>query len=185
MRRSILALVACLLVSGVVIVGCGGGDDESTTAGGGAAATTGAGGEGGSQSGGEASDGSAPTSVEPTSETKAEFSAKANAACVSQQKQLQVPLQQAFKNGQNSQQALRQVTEEAIGPAMEAEAEELRALGAPQGDEKQIEAIAVALDAIAAEARENPMKLVTDPSAFKEAQKLARGYGLDFCGSVA
>lgn len=180
MRRCIPLFAVCLLLAGLAVAGCGGGDEGTTAGDGGeAAAQAGAGGkEGESQSTGE--------SAQPISEAQAEFVAKANAVCTKQQQLLQAKLRQAFKSGPGSQHAaLLRLTEDAIGPAMEAEAEELRALGAPRGDEEQVEAIAAALEALGAEARKNPTRLVAGSGPFEKEQKLAQGYGIGACGRVA
>jgi hypothetical protein len=190
MRGSIGVLAACLLLSGFVVAGCGGGGDEGTTSEGGAAATAGTG-EGESQAGGEASDSGSQGAEEPTSEAKADFVEKADAFCEEQQQQLRAELRKILNNGNGSktpgaqQAALSGLAEDAIGPAMQAEAEELQALGAPEGDEEQVEAIAASLEAIATKARKDPKGLVTSPNPFGTAQRLANEYGLIACGRVA
>ena len=192
MRGWIAVPAACLLLSGVVLAGCGGGGDEGTTAANGGGATKEArGGEGESQSGGGASSGGSAASEEQTSEAKADFVAKANAFCQEQLQQLQAKLQQIFKAGQGfktpaaERAALSQLAKEAIGPAMQAEAEELQALGAPEGEGKQVEAIAASLEAIAAKANKDPAGLVANINAFEHAKTLAAEYGLTACGRAA
>lgn len=172
MSRSIAALAACLLFSGVVLAGCGGGDDQGTTTGSGTTAAT-------------SGDGQA---VRQTSITKAELVAKANGFCTKQMRQLKAKLRQSLEGTQGSQKAayqqkvLRQLAQDVIAPAMQAEAEELRTLGAPAGDEEQVQAIAEALEAIAAEGREDPAGLVANAAAFTKAQALAGKYDLGSCG---
>lgn len=188
----VAALATCLLLLGVVLAGCGGGGDEGTTAANGGGATTEAGGgKSESQNGGEASGDSQEATEEPMSEAKADFVAKANAFCQEQLQQLQAKLQQTFKTGQGfktpaaERAALSRLAKEAIGPAMQAEAEELRALGAPEGEGKQVEAIAASLEAIAAKADKDPAGLVANINAFEQAKKLAGEYGLTACGRAA
>jgi hypothetical protein len=184
MRGSIAALVACLLLAGVALAGCGGGGEGTTAGGGGAAGTGAGGGEEKSRGGGgaEPSGGGAKESAEPTSEAKAEFLDKAGAFCDKQRRKLTAKLRRAL---QGRPAALRRIAKDSIGPAMQAEAEEIRALGAPEGDEEQVEAIAAALEAIAAKARKDPAGLVANPSAFEKAQKLAGEYGIGACGTAA
>lgn len=125
---------------------------------------------------------------EAAPKSKAEFVATANALCEKQRKQSQAKLSEIFKGSQGAEQpssqqtGMRRIADEAVAPAMEAEAEGLRTLGAPAGDEKQVEAIVAALDQVAAEAREDPKAFVMNPNAMKKAETIARTYGLGACG---
>ena len=184
MRRSIAALTVCLLLSGLLAAGCG--EDSSTTAAGDGSA------EGGREAGG--SDVPAAPEVQPTSESKAEYTAKANALCKKRKRQIQADLMRIFKEvqeeeGSQSQQqqqaGLRKLVEDAVAPGLEAEAEELRELGAPQGDEAQVEEVLAAIEALVAEMRETPQAFATNPAAFEKAQRPARKYGIGACGSVS
>ena len=188
MRGPIWALAACLILVAVV-AGCGGGGDEGkTTTGAGEGSTTAAGTEGGqkgSQSERERQGSSSRDGTEPRSAAKAEFVAKANSFCEKQRQQLQSKLQQITQAAKGSQKAaLTRFSKEAVGAAMKAEAEELRALGPPEGDEEEVEAIIASIEAIATEARENPATLASNASLFAKARKLAQAYGVDACGAV-
>lgn len=190
MMRSIAVFAACLLLSGGVVAGCGGGD--SSTAGDSAvAANAGADGREGEAPDGKGSQGAGGSHGDgESSDSKAKFVAEAKAVCAEQQQQLQAKLRQLFKSdqasqGKTSQQAmLRQIAEDAIAPAMQAEADELRALEAPPGDEDQVEEVIAALDVIVAEAREDPTGLATNPNTFQKVRKLAGNYGIGTCGSL-
>ena len=193
MRRTISALATCLLLSGMLFAGCGGGNEASSTANTNTAASNGEAGESRGEAGGKESStkgesGGGTQQAAPKS--KAEFVAMANALCEKQRKQSQAKLSEIFKGSQeteqpSSQQAgMRQIADEAVAPAMEAEAEELRALGAPSGDEEQVEAIATALESVAAEAREDPKAFVMNPNAMKKSEAAADAYGIGACGRV-
>ena len=185
MSKSIRVFGVCLLLSGLLAAGCG--DEEGAPAGG---ATTGAEASDGQ---GESADGAAGE-LEPTSESKAEYTAKANALCKKRKRQIQADLMRIFKEvqeeeGSQSQQqqqaGLRKLVEEAVAPGLEAEAEELRELGAPDGDEAQVEEVLAAIEALVAEMRETPQAFATNPAAFEKAQRPARKYGIGACGSVS
>lgn len=191
MGKSITALAACLALSVAVVAGCGGGGEEEST--------TAAGGEGAAKNdaaGREAAGGGESSATQPSAPTskplsKSEFITKANALCEKQKRQMQATVSRAFKSmrkggsqGAVAQQAaIRRIVEEGIAPAMEAEAAGLTALGAPQGDEGKVEAIVAAIEAIVAEAREDPRGFVGDPSVFDRVKKLAAAYGVGACGS--
>ena len=191
MRGSVAVLVACLLLSGAVLAGCGGGGDKegsTTTAAGGEVAAKGEGGEGAARSGStEASEsGGAAQTAKPQS--KAEFVTAANALCTKWQRQAQTKLTALFKSASaegSKQAAMQRIVEKAIAPTMEAEAEGLRALGAPQGEEEEVEAVAAAIEAVVDEARQDPTAFVTDANAFKSAEHAARAYGIGACGRVS
>jgi len=121
-------------------------------------------------------------------QTKAEFIAAANALCAKRRQRAQAKLSRIFRSAprnESKQAGLQRTVETAIAPEMEAEAEELRALGAPRGDEEAVEAIVKALEAVVAEAREDPAAFVNQPGVFKSAERAARAYGLDVCGRVS
>lgn len=176
MNQAIRVIGVCLLLSGFVVAGCGGDDDGS----GGEGATAGAE-AGNGQS--ESADGSGGE-LEPTSESKEEYVAEANALCRKQKKQIQADLSkllQTLPEG-SPQASARKIVEEGLTPGLEAEVEGLRELGAPEGDEEQIEALLVAIEATLAEAREDPKAFVGNASAFAKTRKLAGEYGIGQCG---
>jgi hypothetical protein len=78
--------------------------------------------------------------------------------------------------------------EELVGkvlvPSVKREAKELRALGAPSGDEDRVDAIIGALEE-GVETAESDPKAVTASSevVFGIASRLAKEYGLEACGS--
>ena len=71
-----------------------------------------------------------------------------------------------------------------VAPAIQRQAEEIDALGAPSGDEEEVEAIVEALEAGAEEAEEDPGTIVEGKTSgpFAEANKLAGEYGFKVCG---
>ncbi len=91
----------------------------------------------------------------------------------------------AEENGFELEKASEEEIEEAITevlvPALNQQAEEIQALGAPEGDEKRVEAIVTALEDGANEVADDP-KLAFQGQPLKEASKLARDYGFKVCG---
>lgn len=192
MRQSILTMVVLLLLGAFALAGCGGDDDGSATGGGnagnGTAADAGGGNEGaGSPDGGEAGGGEAQQ-IEATSESKDEYVAKANALCRKRMRQISADvasLSGDLPANADQEVALRRLVKGVVAPSLEAEAEELRELGAPEGAEQQIEAIVRALEAAVAEARKRPKAFINRSPALAQAQRLAREYGIDACGSAS
>lgn len=67
-------------------------------------------------------------------------------------------------------------------PAVLDEAEELKALGAPSGDEQEVEAFVVEIEKAVREAMKDPGSVeARRGNPFSEAGKLARAYGLEAC----
>jgi hypothetical protein len=69
-------------------------------------------------------------------------------------------------------------------PSVEDQVSKIRALGAPKGDEDQVNAILDAADEGVQKGKQDPLSLTKEGSAgpFDKANKLANAYGLKTCG---
>lgn len=169
MRRSIIFAVALTLL---VLAGCGGGSGDSTST------------DGSASPGGPA--------IKTSSLSKAEFIKQAAKACRQEKKKL-VSRAVAYVNRQQSKQqrksseesGLAGVTQAVVLPAVKMEIADIRKLGAPVGDESEIEAFLNAEQ----EAVDSLTKLKRITSRvqmeryFAESAKLARAYGLNACAN--
>jgi hypothetical protein len=146
------AAVVLALLGAIAGVGCGDEDNGTAggneTAGGGSAeAPAGSGGDEGSQSGdGEEADGG--ESVTTSSLSGAAYRKQLLAACeeLSQQQLEELSEYAADHPDESLPERFVGSFDEIIAPGLEARADLLREVGAPAGREKQIEALAVALD---------------------------------------
>ena len=162
-KRGPIVLLAGVLAVALILVGCGGGDSDSTTSG---------------------SDSST------ASLSKAEFIKKADAVCAAGGKRTQseyaayVEEKKLSSKKEPTPAQYAEVSDEIQVPAFKRQAEELRALGAPTGEEAKVTAILDALDAGIEKVEDaNPKKaLESTSSLFAEADKLAIAYGLKVCG---
>jgi hypothetical protein len=151
-------LVVGVLALGLVAAGCGSSDDDSTD-----------------------------TVEETVTLTKAEFIKQGDQICKQAEDDSEVEAEEfAEENGFTLDDASDEQLEEAIGevlvPALDRQAEEIDALGAPEGDEEQVEEILTALDEASAEVADNPsIAFKGDP--LKEADQLAKAYGFKVCGA--
>ncbi len=68
-----------------------------------------------------------------------------------------------------------------LAPSLNQQAEEIDALGAPEGDEKKVEAILVSLEKAADEIEEDPAS-VFEGKVLDKPNKLAEDYGFKVCG---
>lgn len=152
MNKASLAVLATLVALGALVAGCGGGDDSDTTA----------------------------------TLTKAEFIKQGDRICKEAEKQSETEAEEfAEENGFTFDKAGKEQIEEAVSevfvPNLEQQAEDLDVLGAPEGDEKQVEEIIVSLEDAAGEIEDDP-GLVFEGRVLKEASKLAEDYGFKVCG---
>lgn len=74
------------------------------------------------------------------------------------------------------------IVENVLAPTIEGEVERIRALGAPRGDSKRIEAILDAVEEGLGKVRENPTVEADTEAQFAKSKRLADAYGLTVCG---
>ncbi len=155
MSKRFFVPFAAVLASALLVVGCGSSDNDSTE----------------------------------TALTKQQFIAKADAICKQGNKEIEegfesfaeqndIPQNQEPSKGQG-----REIVETVLVPSIDSQAEDIRALGAPSGDEDEISAMLDSLDEAVEEAEEDPEALFASKSdPFAKPNKLAREYGLKVCG---
>jgi hypothetical protein len=157
-----------------IAAGCGGGGDSSSapaSAGGDTSAT------------GESNGGSITTS----SLDKEEYIKKASAVCVKERESVLEEMAAWVKShegkGNSGAELIVPLTRQVLLPKIEAEIAAVRALGAPEGDEDQIEAILAAQQAAVDEVR-SEKKLTSFEEVdthFKAAGDMYREYGFTAC----
>jgi hypothetical protein len=145
------ALAAAFLVA--LVAGCGGGDE---------------------------------TTDETVTLTKAEFIKQGDAICKQAGDQSEKEAEEfAEENGFTLEKANEEQLEEAVTEVLVSnlrqQAEDLDALGAPEGDEEQVEEILVSLEGAADEIEEEP-SIVFEEEVFDEPNELAQDYGFKVCG---
>lgn len=118
------------------------------------------------------------------SPTKAEFTKQANAICKATVEEVQDGfaklIQTSVPKSQENTVASAFV-DSTVAPAFQGQIDEIRALGAPEGDEQQVEAILVAMEDGLETSQEEPLVFIRTGSAFQQAQAKARAYGLSAC----
>lgn len=127
---------------------------------------------------------------ETSSLTKAQFVAQADAICKKGNAEIESEAE-AFQEknglGENDEPSKAQqaeVSETILAPNVKNQAEEIRALGAPSGDEDEISAMLDSLDEGVEEIEANPQGPfeANQPNPFGPANKIAKEYGLKVCG---
>lgn len=150
-----IAPIACVLGVALVWAGCGSSSDSNSE-------------------------------VTASSISKAQFIKEADAAC----KKGEEEIQEDFKAFAAENASVKNPTEEQFSELIDAvlvanierEVEDIRALGAPKGDEQEVEAILVAREEGIEEAEAQPKRAVQGNMAgFEKADKLAKEYGFGSC----
>jgi hypothetical protein len=134
--------------------------------------------------------GSSDNSSESTASlTKAEFIKQGDAICKKGNKEIEEGFESFAKEnnlpqGKEPTKAQgRELVETVLVPDIKAQAEGIRALGTPSGDEAEISAMLDSLDEGIEEAEKDPEALFTAKSdPFASANKQAKEYGLKVCG---
>jgi hypothetical protein len=142
--------LAAVLVVGLTLSACGGDDDSSSTA------TT------------------------ATALSKSEFLKQGNAICATGNKAIDQAASKAFTQGQKPTQAQVEQFTAQITPIIQGEIDGIRALGAPAGEEQQVNAILDDAQSALDEAKQDPSVFLNgDP--FKKANQESKAYGLTAC----
>jgi len=153
LNKALLAAVAVLVALAALVAGCGGGGD---------------------------------TTDETVTLTKAEFIKQGDAICKEANEENEAEAEEfAEENGFTLEKASKEQLEEAVGevlvPSLNRQTEELDALGAPEGDEDEVEAIIVSVEDAADEIEDDP-GLVFEEKTLEKPNKLAKAYGFKVCG---
>ena len=156
MNKALLVAIAALVALAALVAGCGGGDS---------------------------------TTDETVTLTKTEFIKQGDAICKKGNKEIEEGFEEYAEENdlpQNKEPSSEQgieITETVILPNVQQQAEEIRELGAPEGDEDQVDELLTSLEDAVAEGEDDPELLFkgeTDP--FAEVNELAVDYGFKVCG---
>lgn len=158
MNKRLIALLCGACALALLAAGCGGGGDETTTT---------------------------------ASLSKAQFIKKADGICASAEKEVEGEFESFAKEHKLSekQPPSHGESEEAatsiLIPSIEGQVEDIRALGAPAGEEEKVEELLTAVEDALDKAKQDPAAFIETEGEgdFAHANKLAREYGLTVCGS--
>ncbi len=121
---------------------------------------------------------------ETTQLTKAEFTKQVNAGCKEHEKE-QNALFKEVTSTLDPTEVTRADQELLISdvllPPYEKDIENLKSLGAPAGDEQEVEAIVKAMEETVKRVEAKPLVAIRNSSQFSEAKELLSKYGLDDC----
>lgn len=187
-RRSIACLCLFLWAVAAALAGCGGGGDSTST---GATANGSGANSAGSTAEATTTNGAATTKTAPSegssSTSKAEFVRQANAICAAGKKQGLAAMgayvkQHPTASPQEKVKLLTEAVQTAFLPEIQTQIDEIRALGAPAGDEGQVNAYLAAMqEGVDAASKASSPSTSLFGQSFKRSAGLARKYGLDSC----
>lgn len=154
MRTRGIALFAALLIAALVVGGCGSGSGESST----------------------------------SSISKAVFIKKTDAVCKRGNGRMEIAFAHFLEANRNVKRPSKADYEALVGkvlvPNVNREIKEIRAFGAPSGDEDRVGDFLEALEEGIEVAERNPKVVVSSSEAvFGIPSRLAKEYGLEVCGS--
>ena len=113
--------------------------------------------------------------------TKAEFVKQGNAICDAGNKEINAGFEEFLPKGkQPSKAELDEAMETVLIPSVTKQVEEIRALGAPEGEEEAVEDFLVGAEEELEKGEEEPASLATDASFNKTSQE-AKALGLTSC----
>ncbi|HEX5713101.1 MAG TPA: hypothetical protein VFX85_07290 [Solirubrobacterales bacterium] len=156
MSKRLMLLFAAVLALAAVGAGCGSSDDSTETV------------------------------EETVTLTKAEFIKQGDQICKQAEEDSESEAEEFaeendFTLEKASEEQIEEAIDEVLVPALDRQAEEIQALGAPEGDEEQVEAIIVALEDASATVADDPSQAF-EGEPLKEATELAEDYGFKVCG---
>jgi hypothetical protein len=132
--------------------------------------------------------GSGDSSTSANAIPKAVFITKTDAVCSAGNKRMEVAFAHFLEENKNTRHPSKAEYETLVGkvvvPNVKREIKEIRALGAPEGDEDRVDAILEALEEGVETAEDDPKAAVSSSEAiFGISSRLGKEYGLEVCGS--
>jgi hypothetical protein len=156
-----LALIVALAALALAVAGCGSSDDSTTDDG---------------------------TTEATASLTKAEFIKQGNAICKTSNEELDSQFEEfseendISENEEPSKELQEEAAETILVPGVSEQLEELRALGTPEDDNGEGDAILTSAEEALEEIEDDPSSAFSEDSGFEEVNKEATAYGLTVCG---
>jgi hypothetical protein len=156
LNRAFLSAIAVLVALAALVAGCGGGDD---------------------------------TTDETVTLTKAEFIKQGDAICKQGNKEIEEGFEKFAeendvpKNQEPSKEQGVELVETVILPNVQQQADQIRELGAPEGDEEQVDELITSLEDAVAEGEDDPEILFSgDTDPFADVNQKTTAYGFEVCG---
>ena len=172
MSKRLIIMLAGVMAMAVVAAGCGSSSSSSDST---------------SASSGDTTASTGDTTVTTAALSKAELIKKGDAICTKSNESIESEADEfAKENNVNTKKPTKaqkeEVIAEVVGPTIRKQGEEIAELGAPSGDEADVEAIVAAVEGAADELEESPNLLFEGTNPLSKPAKLAGSYGFKVCG---
>jgi len=170
LSKRLIMMLAGVMAMAVVAAGCGSSSSDSTSA-----------------SSGDTAASTGDTTVTTSALSKAELIKQGDAICTKGNKSIETEANEfAEENNVNTKKPTQaqkeEVITEVVAPGVRKQGEEIAELGAPSGDEPEVEAIVAAVEGGADELEEDPKLLIEGKNPLAKGSKLAASYGFKVCG---
>jgi hypothetical protein len=177
-RGSLLSSLGALAIAAAIALavgGCGGSSDSTS------AESTGA-----ESTGTESTGGGQQTTVHTSSLSKTEFIEKADAICTREKSKGLNAMGAYVKENQGATslgkaELIGEAIQKVFLPSVQSQVDQIRALGAPAGEEQEVEAILVSLEEAVEGASQGTPSSARFAQSFANSGALAREYGLTAC----
>jgi len=168
----LIALLAGVVAIAIVAAGCGSSSSDSSST---------------SASSGDTTASTGDTTATTAALSKAELIKQGDAICAKGNESIETEANEfAKENNVNTKKPTKaqkeEVITEVVAPDVRRQGEEIAELGAPSGDEAEVEAIVAAVEGAADELEETPSLLFGEKNPLTKASKLAGSYGFKVCG---
>jgi maltose-binding protein MalE len=172
LSKRLIMMLAGVMAMAVVAAGCGSSSSSSDSS---------------STSGSDTTASTGDTTATTAALSKAELIKQGDAICTKGNKSIETEANEfAKENNVNTKKPTKaqkeEVITEVVAPDVRKQGEEIAELGAPSGDEAEVEAIVAAVEGAADELEENPTLLFEGTNPLSKASKLAASYGFKVCG---
>ena len=172
MSKRLIIMLAGVMAMAIVAAGCGSSSSSDSTSAGSSDTTASTG---------------ADTTVTTPALSKAALIKQGDAICTKGNESIETEANEfAKENNVNTKKPTKaqkeEVITEVVAPNVHRQGEEIAELGAPSGDEAEVEAIVAAVEGAADELEENPTLLFEGTNPLAKASKLAGSYGFKVCG---
>lgn len=155
MPKQLMTILLCVVALAAVVAGCGGSDEDAPTP------------------------------------TKKQFTKQASAVCLQGVRDIQLKLEKTIKQRAKEKtfgtdEALpAEIANQIVLPNFETQVEDLRALGAPKGDEAEVEKMWDTFETAIADSKQDPKGMFRgEVETLEDVRTMATKYGLEYCGQI-
>jgi hypothetical protein len=115
--------------------------------------------------------------------SKEDFVAQGNQICEEGDAEIDAAAEETFGNAEPSQEEVDAFVNDSVVPGIQGQIDDLRDLGAPEGDEDELDGIYEDAEAALSDIEADPTLVQGDQDPFADVSQRLSDYGLTACGS--